>query len=477
MLAAVGHLVNHGYVALLRTSGGESRILLAPELLNNVAASIVLEARRNPRGLGSLEEQRVLSGDYAFPELHSLATDERDALLDSAVAMFLAHSVCFRETDPLNSRVYLVFPELINLKRQAVKEPQPVSDGVAYTVTGAVENVYASLVVLLGYTDVFTRTNQWRNQAEYVVGDDLVCGFRLEAEREGELDFVLYFGSTVGESVRMLFQGLFESFLARRDLTVRRFEPVTCSKGHQINRAVVREQLADGNEHSLLHTMRRAGLPAARRHSDPADQPPARRPRHPAPRCSPAVAVRAGAVPPHNVSGIRPRQTANLLHQLCLGQPRARAMGRTRTGHRPGQGRHYRNPGSLGKRTDRRQRAALHRAGGERRYCDRSRHTALPNQVQQRHTDGRIRRGRRRRPRRPSADRHREPQANRAASPPRGTAETALPALLHGRVYGDFRQPDRYFLAALNLILSLHGISPKDPICAELRQYIQGSPR
>jgi len=248
MLAAFGHLVNHGYVAQLRTSHGEPRILLAPELLNNVAASIVLEARRNPKGLGSLEEQRVLAGDYAFPELHGLDADERYVLLDSAVAMFLAHNLCFRETDPLSSRVYLVFPELINLKRPPVKEPEPVGDGAAYTVTGTVENLYASLVVLLGYTDVFIRAHQWRNQAEYVVGDDLICGFRLEAEREGELDFVLYFGQAVGEPIRMLFQGLFESFLARRNLTVRRFEPMICSRGHQLNRAVIREQLADGNE-------------------------------------------------------------------------------------------------------------------------------------------------------------------------------------------------------------------------------------
>jgi len=111
-----------------------------------------------------------------------------------------------------------------------------------------VENLYASLVVLLGYTDVFIRAHQWRNQAEYVVGDDLICGFRLEAEREGELDFVLYFGQAVGEPIRMLFQGLFESFLARRNLTVQRFEPMICSRGHQLNRAVIREQLADGNE-------------------------------------------------------------------------------------------------------------------------------------------------------------------------------------------------------------------------------------
>ncbi len=246
MLTAFGHLVNHGYVTKLKTSQGEERLLLAPELLNNLAASFVLEARRNEKGLGALEEQRLLSQGYRFPELDGLSPAERDVLLDSAVALFLEHNVCFRETDPLTTRAYLVFPELINLKKPLLDDEPAVEDGVAYTVSGAVENVYASLVVLLGYTHTFTRTNQWRHHARYEVGDKLVCGFRLEDEREGELDFVLYFGVTVGDPVRTLFQSLFENFLARRNLTVLRFEPVVCSKGHQLNRAVMREQLASG---------------------------------------------------------------------------------------------------------------------------------------------------------------------------------------------------------------------------------------
>lgn len=247
MLAAAGHLANHGYVALLKTSQAQSRILLRPDLLNNVAASMVLEARRNPKGLGSLAEQSVLDGDYAFPELDGLSSADGEVLLDSAIAMFLAHNVCLRETDPLTSRVYLVFPELINLRRPTVKNPEPTEEGVAYTATGAVENVYASLVVLLGFTEVFTRTSQWRDQAEYVVGEDQICGFRQEAETEGELNFVLYFGTNVGDPIRTLYQGLFESFLARRDLTVLRFEPVTCGNGHQLHRAVVRT-LASGRD-------------------------------------------------------------------------------------------------------------------------------------------------------------------------------------------------------------------------------------
>jgi GTPase SAR1 family protein len=247
MLTAVGHLENYGYVKRLRTSKGETRILLQPERLNNLASSFVLEARRNPKGLGALEEKRLLAGGYDFPELRDLQASERDVLLDSAALLFLEHNVCFREIDPLRVEPYLVFPELINLKKP-VEDDAATEDGVAYTVSGPTENVFASLVVLLGYTHTFTRTAQWHKNARYEVGDGLACGFRQESERDGELDFVLSFGPTVGAPVRTLFQGLFESFLARRNLTVMRYEPVRCSKGHLLNRVIVREAMQNGDE-------------------------------------------------------------------------------------------------------------------------------------------------------------------------------------------------------------------------------------
>ena len=104
-------------------------------------------------------------------------------------------------------------------------------------------------MVLLGYTHTFTRTAQWHDNARYEVGDGLICGFRQEAERDGELDFVLSFGPKVGPPVRTLFQGLFESFLARRNLTVFRYEPVRCTKktcGRLLDRSVVRQRLKEG---------------------------------------------------------------------------------------------------------------------------------------------------------------------------------------------------------------------------------------
>jgi len=476
MLVAVGHLANHGYVALLRTSGGEQRVLLAPELLNNVAASIVLEARRNPKGLGSLEEQRVLAGGYAFPELHSLEADERDTLLDSAVARFLAHSVCFRETDPLSSRVYLVFPELINLKRPAVKDPQTVGDGVAYTVTGAVENVYASLVVLLGYTDVFTRTNQWRNQAEYVVGDGLLSGFRLEAEREGELDFVLYFGPDVGDSVRMLFQGLFESFLARRELTVRRFEPVTCSNGHQINRAVVREQLADGNETIFCTrcgerlSLPRADVPIQLTHHQSADLDTQRQTADQRSRFEQALfRLKASLAfdPAQQPTCFISYAWGNPEHERWVERELATDLAKAGVTVLLDRWENARIGASVPRFVDQVDSADLVIVVGTPVYRAKYNNdtpmggfvvAAEGDLIGYRLTGTESRK--------------------RTVLPVllEGTAETALPPLLHGRVYGDFREPDQYFLSAFDLILSVHQIPPNDAACLELRAYIEDSP-
>ena len=472
MLSAVGHLANHGYVALLRTSTNEARILLAPELLNNVAASIVLEARRNPKGLGSLEERRVLAGEYPFPELAGLSTGERDALVDSAVSLFLGHNVCFRETDPLSSRVYLVFPELINLRRPAVKD-SPVDEGAAYTVTGAIENVYASLVVLLGYTDVFARAHQWRGQAEYAFGDGQVCGFRLEAEREGELDLVLYFGQDVGESIRRLFQSLFESFLHRRDVTVRRFEAVECSKGHRIHRAVVRERLAAGAFDAFC-TACGEQLSLSR-----ADEPiPLSRGQS---RDVQAQRLTAGQRSRFEEAVFRLK---TYVTQSDRGQPTcfiSYAWG---------------NPEQ--ERWVARELATDLAKAGITVILDRWENTrigaSVPRFIERVHTADRVVVVGTPLYRRKydngeamhgfvlaaEADligmRMLGTESRKETVLPillEGTEEDALPPLLQGRVFGDFRRPEDYFLTAFDLILSVHGIMPRDPVGAELREEVR----
>jgi hypothetical protein len=97
-----------------------------PELLTNLAASFVVEARRDPRGLGVLDEGSIPRGEYNFPEIVGLEDVERQILLDAAIVLFLEHNICFRE--PLGSQTFLVFPALINEKRPLINEIEIVDE-------------------------------------------------------------------------------------------------------------------------------------------------------------------------------------------------------------------------------------------------------------------------------------------------------------------------------------------------------------
>ena len=224
--AAVRHLERHGFIKRITTSSGREVLLLVPELLNNLAASLILEARRNERGLGAIDETAVLRGEFAFPELNLLGADEKEIMLDATVGLLIEKNVCFRAT--IGNTTLLIFPALINQKRPVLSTGEKTTETTTFVATGAVENVYPGLVVLLGYTNTFTRTHQWQNQAQYEIEPGAVCGFRLVEENEGEIQLVLYFAKRVPPYERLLFEGLFEKFLQRPRLDVRKYPPVKC---------------------------------------------------------------------------------------------------------------------------------------------------------------------------------------------------------------------------------------------------------
>lgn len=236
MMTAVRHLQTHGYVTILKSSSGETYILLTPDLLVNLASSIVLLADKNPRELGAVSETELLQGRYSFNEITGLDEAERQILLHAAVSRFMEHNVCFRET--FGSDTLLIFPGLIKQKRP-LEDAFSAADDISYMVRGRIENLYAMLVVLLGYTPSFSRINQWQNQAQYEMGKGEICGFHLIEDREGEIELLLYYSEQMPQRGRASFQELFERFLYQREVEVKRFPPVVCPNGHRLERATV----------------------------------------------------------------------------------------------------------------------------------------------------------------------------------------------------------------------------------------------
>jgi small GTP-binding protein len=246
---AVRHLAKYGYVNVLKPAKGTETVLLYPEMLNNLAASLILEARRNDKGLGALDESKLLHREYSFDVIRDLAPREQQILLDAAASMFISNNLCFRET--LGGQTFLIFPELINLRRTSDAAEETFLEDVSYHIVGDTENLYASLVVLLGYTNVFARSEQWHSEARYQVRENISCGFKCEFGRDDELDFILYYGVNVSDSERLLFQGIFERFLAGRNVLVTRYPPFACPKcGYVQERAeIVRRTRAKKKDH------------------------------------------------------------------------------------------------------------------------------------------------------------------------------------------------------------------------------------
>ena len=246
MMTAIGHLETHGYVSILKDSSGEAHILLVPDLLVDLASSIVLLADKNPHELGAVSETKLLQGHYLFDELAGLRKVEQNILLDAAVLRFLEHYVCFRES--LGNETLLIFPGLIKQKRP-LKDDVETLDDISYIVRGRVENIYPALVVLLGFTRTFTRVNQWQRQAQYEMRGGAICGFRVIEDFEGEIELALYYSTSMPDFGRRKFQGLFEEFLYQRDVEVTPFPPVCCPDNHLQERSTVVKRIREGKSY------------------------------------------------------------------------------------------------------------------------------------------------------------------------------------------------------------------------------------
>ena len=242
MMTAIRHLENHGYITILHSSSGKVYLLLAPDLLVSLASSIVLLADSNVRELGAINETQLLQGKYPLTELVGLDKTEAQVLLDGAILKFMQHNMCFRQS--LSIDVLLVFPGLIKQKRP-LGDDLVSEDDVTYIVRGKVENIYAMLVVSLGYTSSFTRINQWQNQAQYEMMPGEICGFRMISEREGEIEFVIYYTNRMTQAGRDSFQKLFEEFLYQRDAEILVYPTVYCKNEHRIERTTIINRLRD----------------------------------------------------------------------------------------------------------------------------------------------------------------------------------------------------------------------------------------
>jgi small GTP-binding protein len=236
----IAHAEVQGLVS--RLSFGDY-VLLKPELLNWYASAIVRVARDN--GLGSVRERDVLEAHIDFEDMERLQDPELErALLHGVVELFLRREIALREGEQI------VFPSKFNRPRPELPRIPPFE--VAYTFSGAIEDVYATLVVRVFYGGAFKLNELWRNAAEFRDAVGRTCGFQLDALEEGRGVMSIFFGPGISLESKLLFLKFVAEHLSQRALPGsvgrRRFYRCgTCTKEVK-DREVIEWHLQQGSQ-------------------------------------------------------------------------------------------------------------------------------------------------------------------------------------------------------------------------------------
>lgn len=206
-------LQSRGLVHRLEPRPGEIWILLRPERINQYGAAIIQAARNHPKGIGAVTERDVLTGNLPFTGFDRLARREEVIVLEATAELLLQHDLGFREMG------YLVFPSQINVTRTRSAESRPRPE-VAYRFSGAIETIYASLVVRLSYTEHFRREDQWRYAVAFS-RDGHRLGFSMQQLEEGTGELAIYFEPDVHEFDRLTFIRFITDHLRARGIDIR----------------------------------------------------------------------------------------------------------------------------------------------------------------------------------------------------------------------------------------------------------------
>jgi small GTP-binding protein len=228
----LGSLERHD---LIRRLTVENLVLLQPELLDATASALIAEARNHPDGMGAITERAAFSL-YDDPQLAQAAIEEL-VRLDLAT---------WERTE---AGRYLVFPSAVT--RESSASPDP--DGVAVTiyVSGSILSIYATLVVRLSLTNIFTSYELWRNAATFKDPVGAWYGVSLEQSDFDRASLQIFFDPNASSDTRAVFERYVIAHLESRATagSVEVIRAVLCPNcGTRVPDNVVAQRKRDGKD-------------------------------------------------------------------------------------------------------------------------------------------------------------------------------------------------------------------------------------
>jgi hypothetical protein len=242
--AVAEQLATQGVIAYTRLATGERVLVLNIEEIERYAGSLIIAARNNPHDIPALEERQLASPDVPLPGIREegrLPRLQERIIIECVVQLLVEHGVCFRHEG------LLIFPSLFRPTEKEIGAALPHAVSLYYDFSGAVDNIYASLVISLAIGKDFGRVRLWKDRAEFEAAGHGACGVRKIDRGSGFAHIDIYFEERTPQPTRELFISFVEDHLRRHDVEVTEHIEISCPNcGYQFAERAVRERIARG---------------------------------------------------------------------------------------------------------------------------------------------------------------------------------------------------------------------------------------
>jgi len=224
-------------------------VLLQPERINSYAAAVVRSVRTHTEEMGCIAEEDVLAGNLDYKDIKRLPHPEEEVVLRAMHQTFVDHGLCLRERTERGT--LLIFPSYFKRERPEI-EGHPASL-VTYQFCGALDEIYATLVVRLFHTRAFEKDILWRFAADLKTLDGKRVGFKMAKKGEGAAELTVYCDPDVHDETKVLFIRYIHEHLTAKAEGVARQRHYICPhcKTPVESMKAVRERLERGQKDIL----------------------------------------------------------------------------------------------------------------------------------------------------------------------------------------------------------------------------------
>lgn len=235
-----------GMIVQTKLTGGDDAIVLQLPVIERYAASLIVAARDNPRGVPALETSELGSPNISLPGMTGedrVPRGQERIVLEAVVELMIEHGLCFRHEG------LLVFPTLLKATEQAHADELPGSVSLYYDFSGAIDNVYASLISWLVIGQGFGRIRLWENRVEFEGVGQGTCGLRKVSRGGGFAHLDVYFHDATPTQTQTEFISFVHQHLRSAGIdVVEHFELICASKDcrYEFEREVVQNRMAKG---------------------------------------------------------------------------------------------------------------------------------------------------------------------------------------------------------------------------------------